>query len=574
MRMAPDLDTPRATAGLVAAASEVMHRIAADLDARFLPVGATLAAVISTVDSVVTGLADVERAFGPTEGGKAIGDLLAGAERLAATPDRQAGRGGSLDDLRTRLKALARLGDELDRVIHVLEIYTINVKIAAAGYSDFVGFADEMRAQLGDGRKEVAALAIEIDRLLRGLVRVNSADRQLASECAKVIPAVPDRLIGAAHSVEEHQQRLAAVAADAGRIAAQIRQMIGAALGSIQIGDSARQRIEHVVLGCRLLDERAPASADGANDAAIAHIARLCIAQLAAIREDFARDAGQLLDTLRKLVPEAYRLLDLARSDVAVADSGSFIGQMEAAVIETVDLTEHMRAADEEAAGTLQSVTDAMETIAAGVMRVQDLGREVGYMSVNANLRCRHLPEINRPVSVIAREIKSNSGLIDDWTNELVTATEALMERSKAVAAIASTEPASVSEALSGALAALRAASAHTASGMGRVNVSAADISGKITDAVSSLEDSIRVVASLESVIADLGLVVHDASPPADPQSPAWAVMESLKAAYTMACEREVHNRHLLPGMEPCAISQRSSAATVSDDDLFDDALF
>lgn len=570
--MDPQGGLPQPAAGLVSSAAEVLRRIAADLDSHFLPVGTALAEIVGTVDTVVAGLADVQRAFGPDEGGMAIGDLLAGAERLAATPARQADRGASIEDMRTRLKALATLGDDLDRVIHILEIYTINIKIAAAGSPDFANFADEMRAQLASGRKEVAALSTEVDRLLKGLARVHISDNKLASECAKVIPAVPDRLTGAARSVQAHQQRVGAVAAKAGEIAGQIRQLVGAALGTIQVGDSARQRIEHIVLGCRMLDELA-----GSDDRSqTAPVLRLCIAQLSAIGEDFARDAGQLLGVLRKLVPESQNLLDRARSEDAVVDSGAFISQMETAVLESYRLTEQMRAADDDAASTLKAVTMTMQSIAAGVMRVQDLGREVGYMSVNANLRCRDDVEINRPVSVIAREIKSNSNLIDACTADIVAASRDLIDRSDEQIHVGAADPVGIGTSLSSALESLRAASVRTATGMSRVDVNATELSGRIAVAISELEDSMRVVRSLGAVIADLSLLAHDDGPvPAGDQSQtAWIVMERMKSAYTMACEREVHNRHLLPGMNPCVVIQRAAVTLVDEEDLDNDAFF
>jgi len=176
---------------------------------------------------------------------------------------------------------------------------------------------------------------------------------------------------------------------------------------------------------------------------------------------------------------------------------------------------------------------------------------------------------------VIAREVKANSSQIDALTGEIVSAAATLMAEAEQVEA-GNDRPAGPSGSLTGAVDALRDAATRTAAGMRLVDVNAAGLIGGINAAVEGLEHSLGIVAQLEAVAADLQLEAGDGAAPSGlgAEDPAWGVMEQLKAAYTMASERAIHNRFLLPGMALCAVQERAAPAAISDDDLFDDALF
>jgi hypothetical protein len=114
---------------------------------------------------------------------------------------------------------------------------------------------------------------------------------------------VPDRLIRDAGALATHQDGLAAMARTTGEIAASIQAKVATVLGAIQIGDIARQRLEHVLAGCEMLDAhlegRAPTTA--AEEAACHHLLALLHAQLEETAVDFRRETLVLVDSCATL---------------------------------------------------------------------------------------------------------------------------------------------------------------------------------------------------------------------------------------------------------------------------------
>jgi hypothetical protein len=568
--------------GIIPAAIVTLDEIAGGLDARFLPVSTTLVQLVETIDTVVRGLAEIQSAFATSDGGQAIDAMLVAADKLVAAPTVQAQRRLCFEDARGTVAALTSCSADLDRVIEMLQFYIMNIKIVAAGTSDFVDFADEMRSQLDNGRSEVAQFNEAISSLLSNINGLLVADGNVAKECFKIIPDVPDRLRAAASSLRDQQGKLADVAHTTGDIAARIQQRIVAALSAIQIGDIARQRIEHVVLACTIADELSVASNsddtvfDQATRFTRAHIFKLSVAQLESIRSDFSHEACQLLECLELLVPDSRKLLEFSKSNATISESGLFIGKIEDAISQTRSLTDQLSDADDEASSILRSVMATVDSIATRVRHVQLVGLKVGNMSVNAHLRCRRHEAISKPVAVIAREIKVQADLIKDRTVAIGGFSERLKELATEISGLKGAGLETVADALNNSLTALRGAAQRTDVGVSQVNVNASALTEKIEQTAADLRESLGLLSQIDTVISDLTLATEPVEPDCaiTPEHPLWAIMDRLKDSYTMASERAVHNRFLLGSLPGCALDDAAGEGDVSDDDLFDDALF
>ncbi|MFX4543596.1 hypothetical protein ABTA76_20315, partial [Acinetobacter baumannii] len=74
---------------------------------------------------------------------------------------------------------------------------------------------------------------------------------------------------------------------------------IGEALGALQIGDIARQRIEHVSEGIAMLAEEPALQEDGGHQAARGHFLALLAALLGDAGREFGAETGHLRAALR-----------------------------------------------------------------------------------------------------------------------------------------------------------------------------------------------------------------------------------------------------------------------------------
>ncbi len=531
-----------------AAIGELMG-IASNLDRSFLPVGEALLTLIEAVDAVEHGLGDVRAAFADGMADIAAADLTQASAWLVETPALQERRRGCLGELGASVSSLSGLSRDLDRVLHVLQFYSLNIKVAAAGAGEFVDFADEMNRQLGQGREELKAFGATVDQLVRQLASMSSVDQKLLAECRKLIPAVPDLLADAAAKLTGHQRQIIALVDTAEKVAQAIRSHIGQALGAIQISDSARQRIEHVAFACEMIadisDEASPEQREARG-----HIAALCVAQLGAIEQDFTAEARKLLGTLGDLLPDATRLLESIRQEQSIQSSHALIASLEGGIAESVALTSHLKQANADLDSILASVVATIEGLSARVERVRDLGIEVGYMSVNANLRCRRVPAISQPVAVIAREIKSHSRFIDALSDDFIAMAGSLASISDRISGMENAGGSDVSEMLSSSLASLSGIAVRTGKGLGKVTVDCDGIVARLSETTRNLRESIAVVERLRTVGSELSAItapmIFDARDLS--RHPLPAMLERLRAVYSMAQERAVHARFAPPG--------------------------
>lgn len=562
-----------AQVSLVQAARADLEALANRLDGHLLPVGEALLALVQSVDTVVQGLADVSAALADGSAERAIAEVLRASEALMEAPQRQADQRPHFGLLRDKIHTLGKLSHDLDRVLLMLEFYCVNMKIAASGAGDFVEFADEMRAQLSAGRQHLADFGQTVARLIAGFDEMAAVDRVFSAECGRLIPTVPAALGEAALLLREQQASVAATVGAGEQAARRIRAEVGEALGAIQIADNVRQRIEHVNYICEQIAEAAVVEAAEQRADIEGHLAALAMAQLDAVTRDFAADAQRLLVNLEHLLPHARNLLDSIRTDASITRSAALVGQFGADIAASVQLTSQLQQANGQAALILESVLTTIEELSTRVEQVRDLGLEVGYMSVNANLRSRRDTGISKAVSVIATEIKVQSTNID----EVCCAFGMVAEEMSDVAGIVQRDGAGarldVQNMLGQAHGALNQATARAQEGVGRIGQDCSAITTHLPDMIARVHESLLLAKELDAVCAMLSPMARQVATEVltEVEHPLRAALDRIARVYTMQSERNIHARFTAssPGHAPEEAPE--VAAPVCDDD---DVLF
>ena len=542
-----------------------LNAIASELDACFVPVGKALLTLVETVDSVAHGLSEVRCAIMDEATERAIDDLGVATKCLLATPALQAHRRNCFAELRTKIAMLNGLSADLDRVLHMLQFYSLNVKIAAGGAAEFVDFADEMRAQLGEGRSQLAHFGSTVAKLVNELLDMSVVDHQLASECGKLIPSVPDQLSAAADSLRQQRVQVARVVEAGEQTARSIKATIGEALAAIQVGDSTRQRIEHVAYACEQLDGVSGLD-DQIRQESEAQLAALCVAQIEAISADFVNDVRKLLTSLQNLLPNTKRLLESIRNQDSIVESAALVGRLGTNIAESATLTDRLQVANVEAEAILGTVVTTIADLSTRVEHVRDLGIEVGYMSVNANLRCRRERAISQPVSVIAREIKAHSRIIDEISGTFVGVAEELAAISRRMSEGEGGSHFDVQESLGKSHEALKQASVRSERGVEKVSLDCGGLADHLHSTIINLSESLETITQLDRVRDTLKPIAALAQPGRieDEDHPLHAVLHRIYSCYTMAQERLIHARFSSTSAPP---------KQVQSDDL-DDGLF
>ncbi|WP_408590420.1 chemotaxis protein [Novosphingobium sp.] len=558
--------------------------VVATLDDRFIPAGMTLGRLVETIASVLRGLDVMEGAFGEETGGKAAKRLLTAGEQMRAAPQRQAERTARIEALHTVIARLSGLSEEVARVLTVLEFYTVNLKIAAAGEHDFVEFAQDMRAKLVDGGRQVEDFQRQVRVLQSSLRDMKGVDDVLAHECARVIPAVPDTLVAEVGRLQARQQHMSTVSVRTRGLALSLQSRIGEALGALQVGDIARQRIEHVIEGLAMLEAELasapPADGTVASDAAAAQgrFLALLTALLEDAGQEFAHETGRLLDALTALGPDCDALLGKNANEQAISAGGAFLHTMGDCIADARKMSHQLQVADTKAGAISEVVLGVVNALRERVKVVEDLRVEVDYMAINVNIRARREASIGRPVAVIADAIRTASQDLAALTEMVNTAAEELGSISETLESNRIHAGGSNAEAdLTAALEAIDTCAGLADQAMQDVDQQSGEIVGLLRETTGDLSVSTTLSRKLASAAAQLGQQAadHSASALSGSDGVLQRLLERLGVRYSMASERIIHNRHLLPGMTALGGADIASpVAEQSDDDLFDSALF
>lgn len=548
--------------------------IVTGIDARFVQVGTRLATLVETIDRVVLSLQHVGAAFQDGEAAAAVDNLTRAADRLSSVSTQLTERTVEVRSIRSVSSILCKHVEDVRKSLGVLQIYGMNVKIAASGEKDFVDFADRMKQQLVDGEVDIGGFDVKLAELEVGLAATEESDRLLAIECARVVPQVPQRLIADAGALLAHQRKLAGLATETGTLARAVQGNVCAILGAIQIGDIARQRLEHVLAACLLLEARL-LDCDAQAGAAMRHqTTQMLVAQLVDTGADFCRETARIVTSLTNIQPQARRLLDLHGDNGAGKGSGGegFLRDLEAGIADADAMTAQLRRADRQAEETIRIIIDTVEDlmIRAGVVR--NLRIDVQQMAINIGLRCRRMEAIGRPVTVIANEIRGYSEKLDATIDSVTAAAEELKVISDRMRGRGADGVAGSGGDLSQPLDAIRGSAERVEQAMASADSESGHILTMLGQTTDELAKGLDLGGEIDRIAAALA---QRAGPEPAPDETAGAafdlLMQDIRRSYTMASERQIHDRFCAPGAAP--IETAASVATDDDDDD-DDGLF
>jgi len=551
------------TAGLAAAGAE-LAAIARQLDARFMPAGATIAHMAETVGAVLAALDGATGAHGDSDPAQ---HLLTAAARLREVPARQAQRGHHVDAMLAITRHMLSASAEIARILSMLQFYTVNLKIAAAGAEEFVEFATDMGLKLVTGTAEVDAFKQQIAIMQASLEDMRKVDTTLAKECARVIPQVPDRLLSEVARMQHWQKSLAGATTGAREVVMRIQASVARALAAMQIGDIARQRLEHVeAAGTRLNAALAdPAGLD--PDGTRAHMLRMLAAHLDDMNDEFDAEAATLLTTLDTLGRDCRALLEAGRNQGGLEDSSRFLGELDTCVSHARGMTRQLDSANAKAGEITAVVVHAAERLRTAIEVFDNLRCDVDYMAINVNIRARRDSAIGKPVAVIAEEIRISSTALAERAQAIAQLALELGEASRnfGTGQVESGE-AGVDAALSTALESIRADATRAETAMGGLAATAQDIAGMITSASAELAACEPIARRLRGIAGEFVGAAGDAIALPLADHPLTGLLDAAARSYSMASERMVHNRFLLPGMT--AAQSAPPPAQMDDDDL------
>jgi hypothetical protein len=350
---------------------------------------------------------------------------------------------------------------------------------------------------------------------------------------------------------------------------------------AMQIGDTTRQRIEHVEFALTLiaqlhgrqvraaidLDLGAVAPAD--KDRLLAAITALSLAQLTDTADELDGQVGAIAASLGEIAGDAREIASLGQQTTASGGyrPGSFLSDLEADVQHARSLLEDLRSTQTASDTVMTGVLDTTKALVRNISAIQSLESDIRLMGLNTTLRSSRLGSEGRALTVIAQELRTCSNLT-------ATEAEAVLADLDAMVAAASTA--------SGVDQTQRLAEVTELS---RIMVASVELlsktAGALAGALETLDrESANVGAALQATAteirskAEIGEILRRGSsalagmhpqPLEDEPGDPAGMLAAIAAKYTMAREREIHARVLKCEM-PAVAEAPAGAAT---DDIF-----
>ncbi len=563
------VDTTNATIATECPVRGELAPLASSLDARFLRAGTTLANAVEMIGRVIGGLDGVAAALDEKTAGVAVADLRHVAQELMALPIRQSERAERMASVVSIAHALNEHVMQMYRALRFLNIYSMNIKIAAPGEDQFVGFVEDMTIKLNSAEQQLNGFLAQLKTLTASVAEVRQADRSLAAEGAKVVSVVPAQLAKDAGELSGYLAKVATLAGKVAVIARSVQGKVAVVLGALQVGDSTRQRLEHVVTALDLVDAHFE---DGVPDPAVCgHVDRLLSAQLAATADDFGREAGAMLKSLSDLTPD----IDMLRELIVEQDDGGggvFLTRLDQGVSDVERVTGTLRDANRRSEAMVGVIADTAAALSARLVNIRKIRANVQVIATNTGVLSWRMGPQGKAVSVIAAEVDgcaSRLAAITGSVAETIGDLTCIETELRGNATGDDDGRRDMGETLAGALTIIRQACQRTE----QVNMEGGDDVRNLADMLIQTGNQLQAELAIVAVLRAMAETLEHRLPEAEPDDAATesltVLLPRIASLYTMAQERTVHARFLLPSMIAAA-----ATANVVEEEEDDDGLF
>ncbi len=529
---------------------------------------------------------------------QATRDLSQVAMRISTLAGAHSGEQGSFEQL-TRLtgtvgERVVRMGKSVKGV----GMLAMNAKIAAANIGDsgvdFMSFATEIARTLKLAETSLGDFNAELNNVCETVRAAHASQQAFEERQTEAVRAIPARLASSVNSIAAQGKRAIAAAASVGDRSKHMGERIGSAVVALQVGDTTRQRIEHVEFALGIFNDILAPGRGGSDEYAecralseaqrqslIATGLELQSAQLTDTADEFDREVRQIHSALEQLAGDARAILRLGNdaSGASETKQGTFLLELEQEVSQVDALLNGFREARSAADQVAASVSQATTSLVNQIGTVRSLEADIRIMGLNTTLKCGRLGNLGRPLSVIAQELRV-------YANQIATEASAVMSdldgvvttvgslsggeqerRTADIAAVAKIMATSVSR--------LGAAGESLATALAALERDSTVVAGLLDDTVAKITSHREIGNALRQAAAELDRIV----PPRDtgtdyPAEQAGRVFARIARNYTMAQERVIHDRHCrAPGSAAAASSPPppppAAAAQSLDDFLF-----
>jgi hypothetical protein len=536
------------------------------IEATFLKAGQALEASIEILAKMTAGSEAVLDSLGGENLNEALTALSRTADRINQLARDQGKESARFLGMREQTEAIGRRVGQMKASLKYVDALAMNARIAAAGMDttrvDFSSFADEISRTVDVAKRTLDRFTAEshaagelVARAHAGQLRFETLQHEAAGSITRRLSAtVASIATRHEYAARSHQQ------IQSGSV--RVRQRIAEAIMALQIGDITRQRLEHAEIALGFTGDGLPPDQ---RPLFVAAARSVISAQLADAAGDFDRDVGRVAGSLNTLATEAEALrgLGCAARESAEHDGGDFMMELESQVGEALALLEGFETARAEVAGVAATVSETTASLCRHLRDVQALEDDIRIMGLNTTFKCARVGRDGLALSLIAQELRTYAAAFSKEAGGLMLEVETIAHTGRADAeqAAESTEPVRRSHAT------LRRMREILDVAVADLDRDSERVVRLLMETVADLEERDRIGGALRAGAETLNALSGPGQTnPADLPPAVLRMLETMATSYTMANERDVHERCLgrtKPAAEP------AMAATEPDDFLF-----
>ncbi|HTJ02123.1 MAG TPA: hypothetical protein VL492_04980 [Methylovirgula sp.] len=527
---------------------------------------------------------------------RAGGDLKAVAREIGAIGRDLQQESRALVELVDLNKVVGRLIEDLAGNLRVIAALVFNVKIEAALLNDhetnMIDFADDLKRLSSKAVRALEAYQTTHSKLYELLRRSCDGQIKFEEEYQTKLFEVSAGIAASLETVEIRRRDISKNLTEIGQQSQNIGMQIGQAVMALQVGDSTRQRIEHAQTGLHLaasidtgddiLDGQVSAIDEPLRSSLVAQICRLQSLQINSALDQFLSEMITVERLLENLEHEADGLASRGRTLFGSQDEGSdsFVDELKQKLQLAHSMIEECQAARASVDNTARAVDTTIADLLQRTSGLSEIVMDITMIGLNTILKSSHLGQRGKCLTVIAQELQSYATEVVQGIKDLPATLQkvtAVVERFADIGkAHGADQMLALSNRMASAIESFDQSGTQMSDALTRLKTQTGTIGGTLNDATLRLGVGDDIQRTLKAAVESIDVVATTIADQDLWDETADQIFQKLRAAYTMASERQIHDGFVGAKVTTQSSGNVSSAEpyVADDEDLMAACLF
>jgi hypothetical protein len=488
----------------------------------------------------------------------ALQDIAGRLSALAEVLPAESSLLGAIGQSAVQASALLR---HLIQHIQMITVIARSARIEAAALDgnrgDFLSFTQEVSDLATSARRSIVACSKDQQHLSDALEMALSRQLEFEKRYRDQLVSVSGDLISVYSEIRDRQAKSAQLAELARASTIGMGDTVGGAIVSLQAGDTARQRLEHICRALRMTAGGdvgiAPACGDQIDDLPVAAplICGLQAAQLKDTVSGFDADIAGIGRTLLALSVSSAEIVARGQTLFGGQDNDmtSFLALMRQKLAQATVLISACGQAKKSVDASISILEDMLEKFRAAISELGETVVDIILIGMNAGLKAGQLGAQGRTFVVVANELKTTAdhvsggaGRLRPVLDEMARSADSLkgLRREEDSLHVADTE-----NLIIGAIREIEVGNGQLNQLMSHLTQESLQFESLMTSAkamMSALGEKFAVLPGVAARLEDVGRNIQGLS--SDNARRVGDMFEELYMQYTMETEREIHLGH------------------------------